>query len=72
VKKLDELRSAGMAPQVVLEHCVANGYQGLYAPRVNGTGGKQATLEAANRAAAEAWLSTDEDQHDPERQAEVH
>ena len=37
VKKLAEFREQGHSPQSVIEHSIANGYQGLFAPARNGS-----------------------------------
>lgn len=66
IKKLEEYRQAGHDPQVVIEHSIANGYQGLYAP---GRNGSQVTAAPAHKDVEQTRALLDQYERTPEEKA---
>jgi len=51
IKKLEEYRAQGFTPREVIEHCIAGGFQGLYAPSRKGA--QPQTVASSSNAAEE-------------------
>lgn len=67
VAMLEQWFHAGHDPQTIIEASIANGWQGLFEPKLAGGGrGRQAALEERNRMATEAWLSQEGGDYVPE------
>lgn len=59
IAKLDEFRQQGVSPKQVIEHSIAGGYQGLFAPAVNRQQmpANDAPRAAPTEAEAQRWLA---------------